>query len=56
VDERYLPVGIRGWAQSSRGAALELLIETLTDLVAGGGGRFGARHPIFEVQFMMMWP
>jgi hypothetical protein len=27
VDERYLTVGIPGWAQSSRGAALHLDIE-----------------------------
>jgi len=46
VDERHMTVGIPGWAQSSRRTALHLVIEALTDLVAGSGGCFGARHPI----------
>jgi hypothetical protein len=56
VDERYLPAGIPGWAQSSRGAGLELIIETLTNLAEGRGGCFGARHPIFSRSSFMMWP
>ena len=30
--------------------AVHLVIEALTDLGAGSGGRFGARHPVLEIQ------
>jgi hypothetical protein len=54
VDERYLPVGIPGWAQSSRGPASQLVIEAPMDLLTDSGGRFRARHPILEVQWLIL--